>query len=121
MALAIALVFSAGGPGRAAAAVEGSAPISPGEGQRIEAGNPTAEAVGPAECRSGPLPSGQALCHEHSTPRGVERRHSKFGTFLVPKAGLPESQLPGRPAGLGARRPTFSQPPLQVLFCTWLV
>jgi hypothetical protein len=121
VALAAVLALSAGGPERTSPGVEDSSPLtSPGEVQRTEPGSCPDGAVPPPACRSSSLPSGEALRHEPSTHRGVELRQPNFGKFLVPEAGLPNSQLPAWLPHLGVARPVFPQASLQVLFCTWL-
>lgn len=115
LACATLLAVCAGWP--SAAAGTPSAPTFPPERPRPSSGSSSDE---PAVGRCVPVSSPAALLQEHSVQAGVERGHLKYGLALVPKGGSLRSQLPAWLPQLGAQRPTFAQPSLRVLLCTWL-
>jgi hypothetical protein len=75
----------------------------------------------PAFCQCTVPLSGEALCRNQPTNRGVDSRHSETGTLRVFESGTIGINLLSWLTLLCGRLPAAAPLPLHVLFCTWLL
>ena len=91
-----------------------------GDGQRMETGK-GGEPDLTDNARSDSLPSAKWSRQQQRAPRPPRVNPFKFATAQGSKDHLPKSLLPAWLLHVDGGRLTFSQPSLQVLFCTWLL
>src|SRR5262249_33498895 len=96
------------------------APTFPVAQHHVALGDCARQREGTALCPCRPTPPGEALRRENRTTGGVEFRHSTLDAAPARYAGSIPGRLPRWLRHHHRGGVLFSQPSLQVLFCTWL-